>query len=98
MTSNPSDTNNEELRRRIVSRLMDNNDLRKLDVNDVIIIADDIVSLAASRDQQIALAAQLEGAKYLWQQINSAPKDSWYGTAYETLEKIKIVLKAQEKS
>ena len=33
--------------------------------------------------------ARIDGANNLWDYISAAPKDSWYGTASEYLEKLK---------
>ena len=44
---------------------------------------------AKQQIQALIAEARIEGANNLWDYISAAPKDSWYGTASEYLEKLK---------
>jgi len=47
------------------------------------------VNITKNKIQALITEARIDGANNLWDNISSEPKDSWYGTASEYLEKLK---------
>jgi hypothetical protein len=110
MTSNPTDTNNEELRTKIeawyeesfeidLKRARANWPGNRCGADDAI---DELLKLITSRDQQIALAARIErletGRHVAFQIIDGISPHQLHAAYTDQLVKLKLDQAAQEKS